>query len=539
MGSIGWWIKDPIPLEWRRTGAAVASAQAPWVTLFVFYAILVNLPYWIVAHEFRFRDLGWFCVPYVLVGLIALAAPRMVAAGLLFAFMMADLLCGICFTFSLPVRECLLNLSVAHAFSGYRLCGVIAVCLLALLTAAAAALLPGKTLPRAQRLRTAGCLVVFAAVVVGADSLSIRRATGHLPAFFHVAPLPDGTVPGRFNVPRLTRIPIIRLVRMQMVEARMSALDKSGPASDYPAGSATAVALRGGGILQGGSQGELPNIVLVMVESWGLAMDAPLRQALIDPYLQPNVNARYEVIGGSVPFHGPTIPGEGRELCGSAIGFHLLTAPAMDLRSCLPERLAAQGYDTIAVHGMSGDMFNRATWYSTIGFKERWFHEQLQQRGLPDCAGVFTGTCDADIAAWIGQRLEEDSSRPKFVHWMTLNSHLPVPVPSYLANGAPCLTALGLQPNSPLCSWYQLVANVQRSVVQLATGPLSRSTIFVIVGDHAPPFGDLALHSRFSQSDVPFVVLLPRAQNSQSRALLAHNAAHPGSRTAQPPRQSQ
>jgi phosphoglycerol transferase MdoB-like AlkP superfamily enzyme len=266
-------------------------------------------------------------------------------------------------------------------------------------------------------------------------------------------------------------------------------------------------------------------------------MDPPLNEALVAPYLQPNVNARYEVIQGSVPFHGPTIPGEGRELCGSAIGFHLLTAPAADLRSCLPTRLAALGYDTIAVHGMSGHMFNRSTWYSTIGFRERWFHEQLQQQGLPDCTGVFTGTCDADIAAWIGRRLEEDSSRPKFVHWMTLNSHLPVPVPSYLTNGAPCLASIGLQPNSPLCSWYQLVANVHRSVAQLAAGPLSRSTVFVIVGDHAPPFGDPVLHSRFSQSDVPYVVLLPRAQRNPSRAMLAHNAVNPTSGSAQPPRQ--
>jgi hypothetical protein len=537
MGSIGWRIKDPIPLEWRRAWAEIANEHAPWLTFVAFYAIFANLPYWIVAREFGFRDLGWFCVSYATAGLIALAMPRILAAGLLFAVMIVDLLCGICFTFSLPVRECLTNLSVAHAFTGHRLLGVMAVGLLALLAAATAALLPGKTLPKAQRVRAAACLIAFAAAIVGADSLSIRTATGHLPAFFHMPHLQDGTVLDKLNVPRLARIPIIRLARLQMAEGRMNSLDKSGPASAYPASSATTVAMRGGGIPQGGSNGDFPNVVLVMVESWGLATDPPLSEALVEPYRQPNVNARYEVIRGSVPFHGPTIPGEGRELCRSAIGFHLLTAPAADLRSCLPDRLAALGYDTIAVHGMSGHMFNRSTWYSTIGFKERWFHEQLQQQGLPDCAGVFTGTCDADIAAWIARRLEEDSSRPKFVHWMTLNSHLPVPVPSYLSNGAPCLPTLGLTPNSALCSWYQLVANVHRSVAQLATGPLSRSTVFVIVGDHAPPFGDPVLHGRFSQSDVPYVVLLPRAQRNPSRAILAHNATNPASGSAQHPRQ--
>jgi hypothetical protein len=537
MGSIGWWIKDPIPLKWRRVWTAIASEHAPWLKFVAFYVIFANLPYWIVAREFGFRDLGWFCVQYVTVGLIALAAPRVVAAGLLFAVMIADLLCGVCFTFNLPVRECLLNLNVAHAFTGYRLLCVIAVGLLALLAAATAALLPGKTLSRAQRLQAAACLVAFAALIVGADSLSIRIATGHLPAFFKTPHLQDGTDHDWFNVSRLTRIPLIRLARLQVAEGGINSFDKGGPASAYPASSATAAAMRGEGIPQGGSNGDLPNVVLVMVESWGLAIDAPLKEALVEPYLQANVNAKYEVIRGSVPFHGPTIPGEGRELCGSAIGFHLLTAPAADLRSCLPDRLAALGYDTIAVHGMSGHMFNRSTWYSTIGFRERWFHEQLQQQGLPDCSGVFSGTCDADIAGWIGRRLEEDGSRPKFIHWMTLNSHLPVPVPSYLPNGAPCLATLGLHPNSALCSWYQLVANVHRSVAQLATGPLSRSTVFVIVGDHAPPFGDPELHSRFSQSDVPYVVLLPRSQKDPSKSMLAHNAANPAPGLTQHPRQ--
>jgi phosphoglycerol transferase MdoB-like AlkP superfamily enzyme len=191
----------------------------------------------------------------------------------------------------------------------------------------------------------------------------------------------------------------------------------------------------------------------------------------------------------------------------------------------------------IGIHGMNGHMFDRSTWYSTIGFKERWFHEQLQQLGLPDCNGAFVGTCDADIAAWIGRRLSEDSSRPKFIHWMTLNSHLPVPVPLSLPNAAPCSATLGLQPDSPLCSWYQLVANVHRSVAQLALDPLGRPTVFVIVGDHAPPFGDPSLRDKFSQSDVPYVVLLPRAQHSPPRAMLAHNAVNPGSGRAQAPRQ--
>jgi len=538
MGSVGWWIKDPIPQEWRRVRAEIARHYAPWLTFVAFYTIFANLPYWIVAHEFGLCSLGWFCVQYATVGLIALMVPRILAAGLLFAVMIADLLCGICITFCLPVRECLANLSAAHAFTRHRLFCVIAVGLLALLAAATAALLPGNTLPKSQRWRAAACLVAFAAVIVGADGLTVRLITGHLPFFAGLPYLPDGTNPEMFTAPRLARIPIIRLVRLQVFEARFSAFDKSGPASAFPVSSATAVAMRDGGILPGGSNGDLPNVVLVLVESWGLAIDTPLKEALVEPYLQPNVSAQYEVIRGSVPFNGPTIPGEGRELCGSRIGFHLLTAPAADLQSCLPARLADLGYETIGVDGMSGHMFDRSTWYGTIGFQERWFHEQFQPQGLPDCNGALVGTCDADIAAWIGRRLDADSSRPKFIHWMTLNSHLPVPVPLSLPNAAPCSAAEGLQPDSPLCSWYQLVANVHRSVAQLALDPLGRPTVFVIVGDHAPPFGDPSLRDRFSQSDVPYVVLVPRSAHNPSKSLIAHNAVNPASGPGHAPRQS-
>lgn len=538
MGSVGWWVENPMPQEWRRAWAEIASHYAPWLTFVAFYAIFANLPYWIVAREFGFRSLGWFCVQYLTVGLVALIAPRILAAGLLFAVMIADLLCGICITFNLPVRECLANLSAAHAFTGHRLFCVIAIGLLALLAAATATQLPGKTLPKSQRWRAAACLVAFAVVIVGVDSCSIRLATGHLPVIAHLPPALDGADTQQLHAPRLARIPIIRLLRIQAFEARLKAFDKSGPASAFPVSSATAVAMRDGGILSGGSNGDSPNVVQILVESWGLAVDTPLKEALVEPYLQPDVRAKYEVIQGSVSFYGSTVPGEARELCNSAIGFHLLAAPAADLRSCLPARLAALGYETIGVHGMSGHMFDRSTWYGTIGFQELWFHEQLQPRGLPDCTGAFIGTCDADIAAWIGRRLDEDSSRPKFIHWMTLNSHLPVPVPLSLPNAAPCSAAQGLQPDSPLCSWYQLVANVHRSVAQLALDPLGRPTVFVIVGDHAPPFGDPSLRNRFSQSDVPYIVLVPRSAYNPSKALLAHNAANPASGSGHAPRQS-
>jgi phosphoglycerol transferase MdoB-like AlkP superfamily enzyme len=69
-------------------------------------------------------------------------------------------------------------------------------------------------------------------------------------------------------------------------------------------------------------------------------------------------------------------------------------------------------------------------------------------------------------------------------------------------------------------------------------GKLDRPTAFIIVGDHAPPFGDPALRNKFSQSDVPYVILLPRSDHYPYKALLAHNAANLDPGAAKSPRQT-
>jgi phosphoglycerol transferase MdoB-like AlkP superfamily enzyme len=328
------------------------------------------------------------------------------------------------------------------------------------------------------------------------------------------------------------------LKRLWDWNASLSAIEEKGRTARSPVPSAAAVAIKASGIFSGENHGELPDIVVTVVESWGVAQDSSLQKAMVEPYLDPELLTKYQVFQGSVPFYGATVAGEARELCGNEIGYYLIRAPASDLKGCLPERLASLGYHRIAVHGMSGLMFDRLIWYRTLGFQELWFQEELKKQGLPNCAGAFQGTCDADIAAWIGRRLEEDNSRPKLIHWVTLNSHLPVPVPSYLRDGAPCTADIGLEPHTALCSWYQLVENVHRSVAQLASGPLGRPTIFVVVGDHAPPFGDPDLRGRFSQSYVPYVVLVPRSEFAPSKLMLAHDAANPTARPAQPQRQT-
>ena len=113
----------------------------------------------------------------------------------------------------------------------------------------------------------------------------------------------------------------------------------------------------------------------------------------------------------------------------------------------------------------------------------------------------------------IGHRLQNKTTSPNFIYWVTLNSHLPVPLPPQLANPAPCTFASPELNQASLCSWFQLVSNVQDSVAQLASADFSRPTIFAIVGDHAPPFSDPVLRDEFSDAEVPYFLLVPRSVN--------------------------
>jgi phosphoglycerol transferase MdoB-like AlkP superfamily enzyme len=162
---------------------------------------------------------------------------------------------------------------------------------------------------------------------------------------------------------------------------------------------------------------------------------------------------------------------------------------------------------------MSGHMFNRQSWYRSIGFQEQWFRDSFRQRGLRDCVGAFVGTCDAAVADWLGRRLQTREASPDFAYWVTLNSHLPLPVPSGLPQAASCAITSLLSTQPTFCSWYQLVANVHDSLARLAMGELGRPTVFVIVGDHAPPFANPVLRTQFSGAEVPYVLLVPRQDN--------------------------
>lgn len=486
----------------------------------LFYAILTNLPFWSASPLLGLMRNGLFCVEYIGIGLLALFIPRAMSGILLFLVIVADLICGVSQTFYLSPGECLRSSSFLYLLSGPRIFLVGLIAALALLISVIAIRFPVARIQGVDRWIVAGCLLAFAVIPVSVDFVMVVRGTGKIPNPFRLALPTDSLKYSYLNEVWISRVPMIRLVRNEIksIVTNDRVLASETQASLVPSASAAGV---GSAVFTAnkGSQ-DAPNVVLVLVESWGLAEDANIRNALDQPYSQPDLTSRYDVREGTVPFFGSTVPGEARELCESKIGFHLLNATAQELQGCLPTRLAAQGYYNIALHGMDGHMFNRRTWYSSIGFREQWFRDGFRQQGLPDCVGAFTGTCDAAVAQWIGHRLENQETNPAFVYWVTLNSHLPVPTPAPLPAADSCSVAPLLSQQPAFCSWYQLVSNVHHSVSQLALANLARPTVFVIVGDHAPPFSNPVLRSQFSGTVVPYVVLTPRRKEQSENLAL-------------------
>jgi hypothetical protein len=479
---------------WHRTGWAVC------ISYVVFYTLLANIPFWAASRWLAISPNGWFCLEYIAVGLLALFIPRALGSAVLLLAIVLDLLAGVCETYLIPLSQCFQNLNAIGRFSGPRLLAGGAVALLAVIIAIASSLL-ATTTPKKYRVRAAVCLLAFGTVLLSMDCVTVVRRIQSLPAPLRPGLSLRSVVQSVYiTEPRVSRSPTLLFMHRKLfaVSTGLSIRSASALALDF-AGSSVAKNGR-----------DTPNLVVILVESWGLGGDASIRNSLVQPYALPNLLARYTVLQGTVPFYGSTVAGEARELCGNTLGFQLMEAPAAELQNCLPKRLTGLDYHAVALHGMDGKFFRRSTWYKTIGFQEEWFHDQFAAEGLPNCTGPFWGTCDADIAEWMGRRLEKRKTDPEFLYWVTLNSHLPVPVPAVLPAPASCSLTQSLALQLSLCSWYQLVANVHRSAADLAMGSLGRPTVFVIVGDHAPPFSDPVLRNRFSSTEVPFVILIPR-----------------------------
>lgn len=250
------------------------------------------------------------------------------------------------------------------------------------------------------------------------------------------------------------------------------------------------------------------NLVIIVVESWGLSSD-PFDRRLSDRIWDPaRWSDRYEVTRGRSRYYGSTTNAELRELCAAWSDYNVYD---FDQADCLPQKFRAAGFRVEAMHSFNEAFFDRGDWYPKIGFERPLFAKELVAMGADQCGGVFAGACDRDIPRLIGQRLREAPDTRKFLYWLTLNGHIPVPADRAMGTDNCKLGNAAWRNDYPmLCRSFALQQQLADSITAEIMQADFPDTDILIVGDHMPPFFRRDLRVRFDHEHVPWIMLRSR-----------------------------
>lgn len=266
------------------------------------------------------------------------------------------------------------------------------------------------------------------------------------------------------------------------------------------------------------------NVVMVMVESLGYLKDAKARERIAAPLYTPAIAKRYRVTSGHTTYYGSTTAGEMRELCDTR-AYYADFAPKHG-HSCLPNRLDRRGYTSIAVHAFSGGMFDRKDWYPEVGFKKELFGKTLIKQTGRTCGSAFLGACDAVLAPVItaASRQAAKSGKPRFLYWLTLNTHIPVP-PGEARTNFHCTRANNRFGQTTVCRMAELWHDVFTVISKVALDPAVGPAEILVVGDHSPPLWSKRGRAQFAAGQVAWYRLSPR--NSMTMASKNRSPAAP------------
>lgn len=248
------------------------------------------------------------------------------------------------------------------------------------------------------------------------------------------------------------------------------------------------------------------NLMLIMVESLGEPVgNEEMSRLMFARYNDPAIASRFEISTGDTTYYNSTTAGEIRELCGRWGDYYEVLDEADT--SCLPAKLAEQGYETRAYHSFTGAFFDRATWYPNIGFQKQQFAEELLERGVRECGGVFPGACDRDVPRLLAQDLKA-ADKPQFVYWLTVNSHLPVPPGMNLeVDNCEKVSPVLAAEYPMICRQFALWDQIDQAIIKEITAADFPKTDILIVGDHMPPYYDRHHRSQFAPDRVPYLLL--------------------------------
>lgn len=508
------------PARARRASPPPAALLRPARVLGAFgryallFALLPNLPFWLLAPRLGIVTPGLLNVDALLLGLLALYLRPGWLVGLYAADFALDIVYGIRATYGTNYVEIFLSLRYAFAVISRRELIEVAALAVAIVALIGAAWIYWR--PRLRGSERALLTAVLALVLVPlalASRTQRTEATRQQEANWQRGIVTTAHLGLSFsNVATSSlRSPTLALYHAWRREDVWAWLrGRYSPTAAMPSASAHATALLGGAPPR-------PNLVLVLVESWGEADSDALRNSLLAPFHTPGLAARYQLSQGLAGFQGTTAGGELRELCNYRLA--VPTAPlaisSQDLSRCLPWRLRQQGYQTLALDSAADFWPGGANWYGLLGFQRVMTFDSFHRLGLPTfIAGPFRSIRDQEVAGWIANTLSAPTAAPRLVFWLTMSAHLPVHLPLSADYSANCALAPVTQRSSAACGWYKVELRTLESIAAAAAAPRLAPTLFLVVGDHAPPFLDAA-RDAFSPTQVPYVLLAPRAANPE------------------------
>jgi len=423
---------------------------------------------------------GWINVDYVLAGLIALIAPPWVGVSALIGFCMLEVLVTSSALFYFTWPDWYL---VAHYAFQLPMARVLAQIALVFVAGAVVCTCVWKlkgSVTKGKRREAAAVLLAMMLL------LSFTRLPGAVTGVKHS----DAYTGDRFAFSGMARL----------LNAMRASSDANAPVK--PVGS-SAVTVSD---IMANAMAHHRNVVLILVESYGRSQDAAVARETMAPLMTPAVMARYEVTNGTVPFKGPTVSAELRELCGIAGGVGTTLGASRFADQCMPKILKAGGYTATAYHGFYSNMFARNRWYRELAFDRLVFLDNLGP--VRTCGSLFRGACDLEMAKMVEADLVKATS-PQFSYWLTLSSHQPIEVSSETTTELGC-GGISDSAKTTECVWAKLIRKANESIAHIATAKGLAPTEFVIVGDHAPPFITKQLRNEFSQNEVPYVHLVPK-----------------------------
>ena len=242
-------------------------------------------------------------------------------------------------------------------------------------------------------------------------------------------------------------------------------------------------------------------ILFIVAESWGYAREESVQQAILQKIYDHQDKLNF-IKRGYFNFSGSTVQGEMRELCYLEIfgGYALHKTPSEQFTQCWPNLLKKEGYYTVAMHGASGQMYDRDSWYRKAGFDHTIFAENLMDR--PACR-AFNGACDYALYKEVQKAFTKHPNKVLF-YWLTLTSHYPYPESDMVNPRLDCDKYNLI--HGEICNNLRLEAQFFDGLAELIDKPEMKGVEVIIVGDHMPPiFGDVPLYKNLRWADVGWV----------------------------------